>query len=46
MELNMSTLRDFLVWYNNMDVTPFLEAIEKTFAFYREKKHGYVEVGT
>ncbi|XP_071793479.1 uncharacterized protein [Asterias amurensis] len=36
-ELNMSSFRDFLVWYNNMDVTPFLEAIEKMFVFYRER---------
>ena len=26
---NMETFRDFLVWYNNLDVVPFLEAIEK-----------------
>lgn len=34
----MSSLRDFLVWYNNLDVTPFLEAVEKQFQVYREKK--------
>ena len=30
----MTTLRQFLVWYNNRDVVPFLEAIGKQFAFY------------
>ena len=25
----MTTMRDYLIWYNNCDVTPFLEAISK-----------------
>ena len=29
----MKTMRDFLVWYNNRDVIPFLQAIDKQFAF-------------
>ena len=33
----MTTLRDFLVWYNNRDVVPFLEAIDKQFAFYQQQ---------
>ena len=33
----MTTLRDFLVWYNNRDVIPFLEAIAKQFAFYHDR---------
>ena len=33
----MTTMRDYLVWYNNRDVTPFLEAIAKQFAFYRDR---------
>ena len=33
----MTTLRDYLVWYNNRDVTPFLDAIAKQFAFYRDR---------
>ena len=33
----MTTMRDYLVWYNNRDVTPFLEAIDKQFAFYRDR---------
>ena len=33
----MKTMRDFLVWYNNRDVVPFLEAIDKQFAFYQQQ---------
>ena len=33
----METLRDFLVWYNNRDVIPFLQAIDKQFAFYCDR---------
>ena len=33
----METFRDFLVWYNNLDVVPFLEAIEKMSAFWKER---------
>ena len=33
----MTTMRDFLVWYNNRDVVPFLEAIDKQLAFYRQQ---------
>ena len=30
-------MRNFLVWYNNRDVVPFLEAIDKLFAFYQQR---------
>ena len=33
----MTTLRDFLVWYNNRDVVPFLQAIDIQFAFYEQR---------
>ena len=33
----METLRDYLIFYNNLDVTPFLEAISKQFTFYRDR---------
>ena len=33
----MKTLREYLVWYNNRDVTPFLEAIDKQAAFYHDQ---------
>ena len=32
----MVTLKDFLVWYNNLDVDPFMEAAEKMATFYRD----------
>ena len=34
----MSTFRDYLIWYNNRDVTPFVEAIEKMRLFYEERE--------
>ena len=37
-ESRMSTFRDFLVWNNNLDVVPFLEAVEKMSQFWRERK--------
>ena len=33
----MTTLREFLVRYNNRDVVPFLQAIDRQFAFYRQR---------
>ena len=33
----METLHEYLIWYNNRDVTPFLDAISKQFAFYRDR---------
>ena len=33
----MRTFRDFLVWYNNLDVEPFVEAVENFQQFYFEK---------
>ncbi len=38
MREGMQTMRDFLVWYNNLDVTPFLEALDKMCGFWQE--HG------
>ena len=32
----MKTMRDFLLWYNNRDVIPFIQAIDKQFAFYQQ----------
>ena len=37
-EKNWKSVRDMLVYYNNCDVVPFLEAIEKQFLFYKSKK--------
>ena len=33
----MITFKDFLVWYNNLDVVPFLEAVEKMSGFWQER---------
>ena len=33
----MTTLQDFLVWYNNRDVVPFLQVIHRQFAFYQQR---------
>ena len=33
----MSSFRDFLRWYNNKDVVPTSEAMQKTIAFYYDK---------
>ena len=34
----MKTFRDFLQWYNNLDVPPFVEAVEKMKTFWRERQ--------
>ena len=36
-ENNMRTLKDFLIYYNNLDTKPLLSAIQKSFDFYKEK---------
>ena len=36
-ENQMKTVRDLLVWYNNLDVSPFLEALEKQSSIYQQK---------
>ena len=33
----LTILRDFLVWYNNRDVVPFLQAIDRQFDFYQQR---------
>ena len=33
----METLREYLIWYNNRDVTPFLDAIAKQAGFYKQQ---------
>ena len=34
----MKTFKDFLEWYNNLDVLPFIEAVEKMKTFYKAKR--------
>ncbi|XP_071137847.1 uncharacterized protein [Mytilus edulis] len=36
-EKGMSTFRDFLVWYNNLDVGPFVQAVANLQKFYFER---------
>ena len=33
-EKGMRNLRDFLIWYNNLDMVPFLEALNKMSQFW------------
>lgn len=45
-QMNMKTFKDYLVWYNNRDVEPFVEAISKQMAFFASRgidmfKDGY-----
>ena len=37
-ENDMQTMNDFLVWYNNKDVEPMLEAIDKMFQFNENRR--------
>lgn len=37
LENEMATFRDFLLWYNNLDVGPFVTAVKKLQCFYFEK---------
>ena len=34
---NMKTFREFLIWYNNLDVQPFCDALQKMCAFWKDK---------
>ena len=37
-EKGMRTLRDFLIWYNNLDVVGFVKAVQKQAGFYADKR--------
>ena len=41
----MSSFRDLLRWYNNKDVVPTLEAMQKTIAFYHDKNIDTLKLG-
>ena len=41
----MSSLKDFLRWYNNEDVVPTLEAMQKMIAFYHDKDIDTLKLG-
>ncbi|KAJ8314770.1 hypothetical protein KUTeg_006920 [Tegillarca granosa] len=34
---NMTCFRDFLIWYNNLDVAPFVTAVERLQKFYTQR---------
>ena len=42
---NMCTLKDFLRRYNNKDVVPTLEAMQKRIAFYHKKEIHMLKLG-
>ena len=42
---NMCTFKDFLRWYNNKDVVPTLEAMQKMLAFYHKKGTDMLKLG-
>ena len=42
---NMCTFKDFLRWYNNKDVVPILEAMQKMLAFYYKKRIDMSKLG-
>ena len=41
----MGSFKDFLRWYNNKDVVPTLEAMQKMIAFYHDKDIGMLKLG-
>ena len=41
----MCTYKDFLHWYNNKDVVPTLEAMQKILGFYRKKRIDMLKLG-
>ena len=44
-EEQMSTFRDFVKWYNNKDVVPTLEAMQKMIEFYHNKGIDLLKLG-
>ena len=41
----LSSFKDFLRWYNIIDVVPTLEAMQKMIAFYHDKDTDMLELG-
>ena len=41
----MTVFKDFLKWYNNKDVVPTLEAMQKMIQFYHNKRIGMLKLG-
>ena len=42
---NMQTFRDFLTWYNNLDVKPFCDALDKMCSFWQHKNIDMLKQG-
>ena len=40
---DMKTFKDYLVYYNNLDVGPFVKAVEKMHVFYKENNIDYLK---
>ena len=41
----MKCFKDFLMWYNNKDVVPALEAMQKMIKFYHQKEIDMLKLG-
>ena len=41
----MKSFKDFLIWYNNKDVVPTLEALQKKIEFYHQMKIDMLKMG-
>ena len=41
----MKSFKDFLLWYNNKDVVPILEAMQKKIEFYHQKETDMLKLG-
>ena len=41
----MKSFKDFLMWYNNKDVVPTLEAMQKMIEFYHQKENDILNLG-
>ena len=41
----MKSFKDFLMWYNNKDVVPTLEAMKKMLEFYHQKEIDTLKLG-
>ena len=41
----MKSFKDFLMWYNNKDVIPTLEAMQKMIEFYHQKEVDMLKLG-
>ena len=45
MSEGLKSFKDFFMWYNNKDVVPTIEAMQKMIAFYPQKKIDMLKIG-